>query len=172
MSVLLLPPGEGFLEIRLLSCPGALRTSAFCLETENKNGISYKTNSCVKCFTVYRALSHGFMKIRKESNSWKTDKGVRLKAYLIFKVEKTSEGRGEKAGWSRHEILTQCALFLPPAAVYFESSEYIFLLNAQVLTGVGGRGGGQCGSLLVRLLMFSLWAGDSLEERPCFFSPW
>lgn len=90
--------GRGFLETCLLGCPGAWRTRTLCLETENKNDISYKTSSCAKCFAVHGALSHGFMKLRKESNSWKPDKAAGLKIYLMFNVEKTSEGRGGKAG--------------------------------------------------------------------------
>lgn len=103
--------GRGLLETGLLSCPGALRTRALCLEAENKNDISYKTSSCAKCLTVHRALSHGFTKLKRESNSWKPDNAVGLKIYLRVNVEKTSEGRGGKAGWSGRGTLTHCALF-------------------------------------------------------------
>lgn len=51
----------------LFSCLGALRTSTLCLEIEKKNGTNYKTSSCIKCFTVFKALSHGFNEIKKET---------------------------------------------------------------------------------------------------------
>jgi len=50
-------------------------------------------SSCIKYFIVYRALSHGFNAIKKERNSWKIDKAVRLQIYLLFKVEKTGGGK-------------------------------------------------------------------------------
>lgn len=64
-------------------------------------------SSCVKRFTVYQGLSRGFMRARKR-NSWKIDKAIRPKIYLVFKVEKTLEARGEKA-WCSNGILTKCA---------------------------------------------------------------
>lgn len=94
-----------------LTCPGILKTNALCLETEKKKVIDDKTIGCVKCFIVYRALSHGFMKSRKKLPE---NRAVRIKIYLIFKVEKTLEEGGEKSCCHGHGILTQCAPFPTP----------------------------------------------------------
>lgn len=53
--------------------------------------------------------------------------GLRFISELMLR--KRPRGRGGKAGWSRRGTLTHCALFPPPAAVSFEGSEYIFVVE-------------------------------------------
>lgn len=68
------------------------------LETEGKkkNGINYKTSSCVKCFTVYRALSHGVMKSREKETPGKEIRQLDLRFISFLKSRKLWR-RGENA---------------------------------------------------------------------------
>lgn len=75
--------------------------------------ISENEQLCKMLYSVWSTFTWSREK-KKGRKSWKTDQAVRLQVYLIFKVEKTSEERGGKAGYSGHGILTQCAPFPAP----------------------------------------------------------
>lgn len=146
MSVLLFPRGEGFAKPAISLAQVYWRQMLYALKQKKKKVIDDKTIGCVKCFIVYRALSHGFMKSRKKLPE---NRAVRIKIYLIFKVEKTLEEGGEKSCCHGHGILTQCAPFPTPCCCLLWRFWIHSLLNAEgLLTGVEPRDGGQCGSLL------------------------